>query len=477
MIVKIKKGHGRMDKLIHYLYGPGRANQHENQRAVAATVGLDVGLGEMISTDEVVYLVNQMRTNRVMYEFEGDDVWHMSLSIPKSDGVLSDEVWAKISRDAMERLGFDGGGVSPCPWVAVRHGLSAEGNDHVHLAVSLVREDGTEAKTWNDFKNMSTFAREVEQEYGLSVVDGRTAGASKGISRHDLEHACRNGLVEAERETLGRKMRAASTAASSEADYVARLKMVGVSVRPFVEEGAVSGYSVVLVDSSEPIPFSASGVDTQLGLNKLRARMGWDLNDSDVGVWLEPGEVAVGGGDLKEAAAVVTRVASEVEGVDDPAVLAGVAADTAGVYASLAERFEPGGLGQIGAVSKTLGRSANVDEGVKRNDMLAGVAAVAMAAKVDGASGLVLLLSRLSRLSEVIRQQHQIRGELNRSRNLGSDQQDLLNAVIEFKERRKATRSDPSRPVRRVDPNREQEQKMYQRRIQQQRQAERGFGR
>ena len=32
--------------------------------------------------------------------------------------------------------------------VAVRHGVSRAGNDHIHIAVNLVREDGTKASVW-----------------------------------------------------------------------------------------------------------------------------------------------------------------------------------------------------------------------------------------------------------------------------------------------------------------------------------------
>ena len=36
-------------------------------------------------------------------------------------------------------------GKADCRWVAVRHGLSKAGNDHIHIAVNLVREDGAKA--------------------------------------------------------------------------------------------------------------------------------------------------------------------------------------------------------------------------------------------------------------------------------------------------------------------------------------------
>jgi hypothetical protein len=49
----------------------------------------------------------------------------------------------------MEFAGPDTG-KADCRWVAVRHGLSTNGNDHIHIAVSLVREDRTKASVHND---------------------------------------------------------------------------------------------------------------------------------------------------------------------------------------------------------------------------------------------------------------------------------------------------------------------------------------
>ena len=70
-------------------------------------------------------------------------VWHCSLSLRAEEGQLSDERWAAIAGDFVEGMGFtEASGRAACRWVAVRHGLSTAGNDHVHLVVDLVREVG-----------------------------------------------------------------------------------------------------------------------------------------------------------------------------------------------------------------------------------------------------------------------------------------------------------------------------------------------
>lgn len=100
-------------------------------------------------------------------------MWHLSLTNHRDDGQLSDEQWAEAVREVMGRLGFDDASKAPSPWVAVRHGISAGGNDHVHVAVSLVREDGSEARTWNDRIKVSAVCKELEERFQLAVVGGR----------------------------------------------------------------------------------------------------------------------------------------------------------------------------------------------------------------------------------------------------------------------------------------------------------------
>jgi len=95
-------------------------------------------------------------------------VWHLSLTNPAGDRVLTDAEWGRIAQGAMDAMGFtEVGGKAPVRWVAIRHGLTAGGNEHLHVAVSLVRGDGTRASVFRDYKTKSAYAQKVEQEYGL----------------------------------------------------------------------------------------------------------------------------------------------------------------------------------------------------------------------------------------------------------------------------------------------------------------------
>ena len=104
-------------------------------------------------------------------------VWHCSLSLPPGEGPLSDERWAAISEEFVARMGFadSASDTAPCRWVAIRHGESKAGNDHVHLVVGLVHEDGTAARTWNDRPRAQQVAGELERKHGLQGVSFHAA--------------------------------------------------------------------------------------------------------------------------------------------------------------------------------------------------------------------------------------------------------------------------------------------------------------
>nr|WP_242703300.1 relaxase/mobilization nuclease domain-containing protein [Paenarthrobacter ureafaciens] len=85
-------------------------------------------------------------------EIPGGHVWHCSLSLRAEEGDLTDQKWADIAQDFMDEMGFtETSGRAPAQWVAIRHGHSKAGNDHIHIAASMVREDGTKWSSWRDF--------------------------------------------------------------------------------------------------------------------------------------------------------------------------------------------------------------------------------------------------------------------------------------------------------------------------------------
>ncbi|HEV2810236.1 MAG TPA: hypothetical protein VGV93_07570 [Acidimicrobiales bacterium] len=78
----------------------------------------------------------------------------------------------------------------------------------------------------------SAVCREREEGYGLTVVDGRTAGSKPGVTRGEDEKANRMGTVEPERVRLERPVRASASSSRDEGEFVRRLRSDGVLCRP-----------------------------------------------------------------------------------------------------------------------------------------------------------------------------------------------------------------------------------------------------
>lgn len=330
MIPKVSRG-DRMAGLIGYLVGPGRFNEHSEPHLVAGDPALlawhdDAELG----ADSASVIARHLDRPRTAYGVvvPGGHVWHCSLALRAEEGLQTDERWASIATDFVMEMGFDdhrdldsneGAAKAPCRWVAVRHGVSGNGNDHVHIAVNLVREDGTKASVHNDFRRAQTAARALEVKYGLEQLESATAGrATRGFSRaeqsrvevdaelaahrkHDavgrgglegggvgvpawdaLPEAERRARVTAEvrlqapRNALARTVRGCATASADEAEFVRRLRRSGVLVRARFADGrsdVVTGYSVAArpPGGERPIWYGGGHLGRDLTLPRLRA--------------------------------------------------------------------------------------------------------------------------------------------------------------------------------------------------------------
>lgn len=201
-------------------------------------------------------------------------VWHCSLSVPPKDGLLGDDKWSAIATDFMRSMGFiDESGDGP-PWIAVHHGPSRNGNDHIHLAVSLVRHDGSVLDVHNDFRRAHQACRQLEARFGLSEVEGRRAGLGDR-ALHSFEHKrARSTHQEPTRHVLERQVRAAATMSMDEGEFVRRLRGMKLSVVPRFgdgETGVVVGYSVARHGAGER-RFGGGTLARDLTLPRLRER-------------------------------------------------------------------------------------------------------------------------------------------------------------------------------------------------------------
>ena len=278
MIRKVIRGDS-IGRTIRYLFGPGRHNEHTNPHLVAAweTAWLDdpALVASLGTAKGRAKLIAALDAPRVLHEVEvpGGHVYHVPLSIPADDGLLGDERWRQVVEEAMERLGFgpDEEGRGGCRWVAVRHGLSAQGNDHVHVVVQLVRGDGRIASLYRDWPKWDAVCQAAEERWNLTRT--RRAGAGeRPLSRAEVERAKRAGRHPA-RRTLAHRVRAAAAAASDKLGFLTELRSFGVLVEPRLSGERVVGYRVALAsEGAELLWLSGSQLHRDLSLPRLRAR-------------------------------------------------------------------------------------------------------------------------------------------------------------------------------------------------------------
>ncbi|HEX6523329.1 MAG TPA: hypothetical protein VF070_25515 [Streptosporangiaceae bacterium] len=302
MIAQVSRGNAMPD-LVSYLLGPGRHNEHVNQHLVAGYAdAVFTAHNKLWQTEPGTQrnLRNEARDlgwqveyphSRWGTEVPHGYVWHCSLSIKAAEGQLADAQWTQAAHALIDALDFsNANGKSPCRWIAVRHGASKDGNDHIHVAVNLVREDGTKASTWNDYRKAGAVCKDLEESFGLQPVPGRISGRSvPEPSRADREISAARGDPEPLRVRLERKVRACAAAATSEARFIALARANGLLIRPRYAQLAgtpvVTGYAVADRDGrqaysrrtkiSGPIWFGGGKLAADLSLPALRRR--WEI--------------------------------------------------------------------------------------------------------------------------------------------------------------------------------------------------------
>jgi len=482
MIPNVTRG-ANVTGLLSYLVGEGRANEHTEQHlvagdpaimAVAGYAALDraavAAIGRSLDAPRKAFEVEVLRSVRVTDPETGEavaakvpgHVWHCSLSLAAGEGQQSDEVWGEIAQTFMDRMGFtEASGKAACRWVAIRHGLSKAGNDHIHIAVTLVREDGTKASTHNDFPRAQSVCRELETQFGFEQLEARGTGrGERGVKPAEREKAQRTGRVEPDVHRLERCVRAAAAASVEEGEFVRRLRQAGLLVRPRFAAGrddVISGYSVALRPAGDSRPVWYGGGRLARDLTLPRLREGWPdrVESAQAGVeewrataknpWrcrpANPGrEQDTPGPELwetytTEIGALRSRL-REVP-VTDRAGWAHAAREAAGVFAAWSQRMEPV-PGPLAETSRALARSAHIRAHVSRPKPVAlgsGANAAMLllqAATIAGGqekAALALLLRQLGRTTVAILDMHSAIGDAQRAEQLTRTMQNEFASV------------------------------------------------
>jgi hypothetical protein len=370
------------DPAIMTMYG-----DDELDRATALAIARDLDEPHRVYGTEVtqVKTIQDPETGAVHKERVDAHVWHCSLSLRAEEGELSDEQWSAIANDFVDAMEFTetSSGRSPARWVAVRHGASKNGNDHIHIAVSLVREDGTKVNVHRDRQRSQDVARDLEVKYRLQLTTSRiAASAERGERPSERNIAERAGAAETKARRLERGVRAAAGAAETEGEFVRRLHQIGIIAKPRFAAGrddVVAGYSVaVRPEKGEPIVWHGGGrLARDLTLQRLRD--GWtdtpEAASEGVVEWqatwrnpvrYKPVNPRV---EMREPTtelwqqytADVSRLRKQLRDVprEDRATWAIVAKETSAAFAAWSERVEetPGPLADA---SRVLARSAQL---------------------------------------------------------------------------------------------------------------------
>ena len=440
----------RMGGLLVYLAGPGRHNEHTDPHLVAGDSAVMAWHDDaVLDRDAALSVARQLDHPRRAFDIDvpGGSVWHCSLSLRATEGELTDEKWAAIAHDFVTEMGFTGdgepgSGKAACRWVAVRHGASAGGNDHVHVAVSLVREDGTKASVWNDRQRAQRVAGELERKHGLEVLESRQAGrGDRGVKPAELAKTARQGAVEPARATLARTVRGCAAAAADEAEFVRRSRRAGLLVRPRYAAGredVVAGYSVAQRPAAgeRPVWYGGGHLAKDLTLPRLRADWPDTLQHAGAAVaeWNAARRarrpVAPGRETSEPDPALWERYTAEVGAlrerlrsvpVDDRATWAHVARETSGAFAAWSLRVEPT-PGPLAATADSLARSAQL-RAYEVQPRRAGMpsakgAALLLSSIAHGGTGTVaqaVLLRQLANTAKALHDAHRAAGEARRA--------------------------------------------------------------
>jgi hypothetical protein len=260
--------------LLRYLYSPGRREEHTDPHIIAGyrhPADLEPALRPGGGRDFRRLTARLKLPHDVQGKWGAErPVWHCSMRAAPDDKMLSDDEWAQIAHDVMDRTGLSRYGEEDdaVRWIAVRHG-----DDHIHIVAMLARQDRARVSTWRERYRVREACQAAERQYGLRPTAPGDRTADPRPSRAESEKSARRGMREPPRVTLRRHVSTAAAAAASAEDFFARLDQAGVQVRlrySTRNPGQVTGYSVSL-----PGDTTKTGEPVWYGGGKLAADLSW----------------------------------------------------------------------------------------------------------------------------------------------------------------------------------------------------------
>jgi len=522
VITKMQRG-TRTRGLVEYLFGPGRAEEHTNQRIVAAWDEAWQGITHPDEVQRALLTAEVDAPVKRMPEVAkpAEHVYHVSISNHGEDRNLSDDEWATVAEAVADKLGLSGTDTRVgARWFAVHHGAASGDRDHIHFVATLVREDGRGIYLNKDKLALREVAKEMQARFGLEVRTREPGAGARELSRPELaatleareqrdqqpgtpsrhsgeqQEPDRTGEggaapepvapVEVPRRRLERTVRAAATAASTEAQWLARLGELGVAVEPRWARGGdrVVGYRVALADppreqaGSKAVWFGGGTLAHDLTLPALRA--GWTRDADPATAWrraptaapapteagldstpaptsIRPGPAQVS----RDFAAAATTLRGAVMTArllgGDGAEVARAARDTGGLLAAIAEHAPPAERRRLAQASAHFARAGQVEHGQARGARsplstgFARVAVTVLTAASGGTASTAVLLAQVARLTRTVAELHAVQHRVAAARDTARAA-DLLSCYATPM----APTPDPVPPKRVLMPNQEQ---------------------
>lgn len=228
MIGKMTKGQG-MNGLLSYLLAD--RDQEKKPRERVEVIGGTV-IGASVAEMSLQYSAWRRQRPEIAAA-----VIHESLRFPEGESPDT-ETQRQLGEAWAQRMGFDA-------YTIVSHG------DHLHVAASRARADGSLVSTWQDWRRSERIVRDLESEFGLQRVEAshllnpeRGLNHRKAPSREQIGMMERTGKVppgQIVAEAIDQILKSGPVTAP---EFVERLAEAGIEARPNIAStGKLSGFA------------------------------------------------------------------------------------------------------------------------------------------------------------------------------------------------------------------------------------------
>ncbi len=472
MIARVTKGDS-VNGLSAYLWGQGRRNEHVDPHLVAAWDDhLDELEPELLATGKhaVGRLGSLMRQPVDADPFAPEKfVYHLSLRTAPEDRVLSDAQWSEaagecLAATGLARRGDDGA----CRWFAMRHG-----EDHIHVVVTLARQDGGRVDLFNDYRKLRTACHRLEERFDLrsTAAADKTADFAPGSKETSAKIRANNpGRITPPRGERGSTVRdilrqrvqvAVATSVGVE-EFKELLAVDGVTMYTRMSEknpDQVTGVSFSLDEAlggkrdknEQVIRYSGSKLAPDLAWTKLAARWTSDPSSDQGFAQLAPEAEVVWAVAQKTVADAADRIGTL--GATDPAAAADTAWAASDVMRSAAVVVEGHGGGPLTDAADAFARAGRETYGKiparseSGSNLRLVARALAWAARSNPASAAVQVAALTAQMTALAR----ALADLRQSQQRTAQAQAARLAAARLSSVAPPTRRDSARPAGRGD--------------------------